>query len=521
MSVVLAIDVGTTSAKAAAYDPAARETGAAEIPYALREPEPGHAVQDPEAVVAAALEAARRAVTACRAAGLPVAGLACSGAMHSLVAVDEHDRPITALVTWADRRAVVEAEQLAAQRPELHERTGTPLHPMSPLAKLVWFAEHEPEVAAAATRWCGIKELVLHRLTGAWLTEPSTASGTGLLRIDARGWDDEAMEVAGVRAQQLCELVPCVHTAPLRADAAAALGLPAGTPVVAGGGDGPLANVGVGAVRPGNAACSIGTSGALRLVVDRPRIDPHRRGFCYALTPGRWVVGGAINNGGFVLRWAREALAPDLGADPDLDADAALLDLAARAPAGSDALIMLPYLLSERAPHWSTLPRGAYIGLTSAHRREHLVRAALEGVCQQLALVLAGLRDAGHEVREVRATGGFARSALWRQMLCDVLDVPLGFAADHQGSALGAALLGLHALGRIDDLDAAADVVGVAERLAPDPAAAAVYAAMRPTYAALHEALLPTFRALRELTGPRPPAAPTATTAAGERVPRR
>src|SRR6185503_8435221 len=126
-----------------------------------------------------------------------------------------------------------------------------------------------------------------------------------------------------------------------------------------------------------------------------------RRVFCYALVPGRWVVGGAVNNGGVVLQWAADALAPDLGDD----AAERLLALAAEAPAGSAGLIMLPYLLSERAPHWSPLPRGAYIGLTRAHRREHLVRAALEGVCQQLALVLASIRDAGNTVDEIRATG--------------------------------------------------------------------------------------------------------------------
>src|SRR4029453_15943013 len=193
---------------------------------------------------------------------------------------------------------------------------------------------------------------------------------------------------------------------------------------------GPLANVGVGAVRPGVAACSIGTSGALRVMVEKPAVDPRGRVFCYALTEDRWVVGGAVNNGGVVLQWARDALAPEL--DPQ-EAPERLLEWAARAPAGSAGLVMLPYLLSERAPHWSSLPRGAYVGVTRAHRREHLVRAALEGVCQQLALVLESMRAAGNEVREVRATGGFARSPLWRQMLTDPLGLEGGVNAGPGG----------------------------------------------------------------------------------------
>ena len=158
---------------------------------------------------------------------------------------------------------------------------------------------------------------------------------------------------------------------------------------------------------------------------------------------------------------------------------------------------MLPYLLSERAPHWSSEPRGAYVGLTRHHGRGHLVRAALEGVCQQLALVLASMRDAGNEVHEIRATGGFARSALWRQMLADALGMPIGFAAGHEGSAFGAALLGMEALGLVDGIDRAAQLVDIEDVVEPDAAAAAVYADLRPTFASLYEALLPAFRALQ------------------------
>jgi gluconokinase len=250
------------------------------------------------------------------------------------------------------------------------------------------------------------------------------------------------------------------------------------------------------------AACSIGTSGALRLMVERPVVDERGRIFCYMLSEDRWVVGGSINNGGAVLRWTGEALAPDLRDDGgDVD-EQALVALAAQAPPGSEALVMLPYLLSERAPHWSTLARGAYVGLTREHRREHLVRAALEGVCQQLALVLASLRDAGNAVREIRATGGFARSALWRQMLCDALGQDVGFPAGHQGSGFGAALLGMEALGLIASFDRAAELIAVDDVRVPDPPAAATYAAMLPIFAGLYDALEPAFAGLAALQQP-------------------
>jgi gluconokinase len=496
---VIGLDIGTTSAKAGAFDADGRQTGATEVPYPLLEPRPGRAVQDPAVVADAALAAARGALAAARAAGTAVAGLAISSAMHSLVGVGAGGAPVTDLVTWADRRAAAQAERLRREHPHLHGITGTPLHPMSPLAKLVWFAECEPQTCDRVARWCGIKELVVHRLTGAWLTDGSMASGTGLMRLATLDYDDEALAVAGVRREQLCPIAPTKHTMSLSAAGAAALGVAGDLPLVLGAGDGPLANVGVGAVRPGVAACSIGTSGALRLMVERPVVDERGRIFCYMLSEGRWVVGGAINNGGAVLQWAGAALAPDLGDGQGGVDERALMDVAARAPAGSDALVMLPYLLSERAPHWSTLPRGAYVGLTRAHRREHLVRAALEGVCQQLALVLASLADAGNDVREIRATGGFARSALWRQMLCDVLGRDVGFPAGHQGSAFGAALLGMEALGLVASFDRAAELIGLGEVRSPHPTAAATYAAMQPVFAGLYDALGPAFAQLRAL----------------------
>jgi gluconokinase len=233
----------------------------------------------------------------------------------------------------------------------------------------------------------------------------------------------------------------------------------------------------------------------MRVMVERPAVDPLGRVFCYALTPDRWAVGGGINNGGVVLQWAHDALAPDV----QRDAEDALLDLAARAPAGSDGLIMLPYLLSERAPHWTSLARGAYVGLTRAHGREHLVRAALEGVCQQLAVVLHSLEAAGVRIREMRATGGFARSPLWRQMLTDALGIELGFPEAREGSSFGAALLGMQALGMIDSLEAAADLVHIHDVSHPDPAAAATYRALLPLFASLYNALTPAFRELARL----------------------
>jgi gluconokinase len=482
---LVGVDIGTTSVKAVAFDASGAAHGTAERRYELHEPAAGAAEQDPAEVLDAMVEVIRAAVDAATAAGARIAGVSLAAALHSLVALDERDRPLTPLVTWADMRAAEQADRLRAEHPELHDRTGTPLHPMSPLCKLAWFREREPETFAAARRWAGLKELALARLTGSLALDHSCASGTGLMSLASLDWDAEALALAGVDREQLAPLVEPDRI--LELGAATGTGLSAGTPVVAGAADGPLANLGLGAVRPGVAACSIGTSGALRVVVERPAVDPGRSVFCYALTPGRWVVGGAINNGGIVLRWTGDALAPELGKG----AEDELLALAAQAPAGSDGLMMLPYLLGERAPHWTGRERGAYVGLTIGHGRGHLLRAAIEGVSLQMALVLASVRDAGNEVREVRATGGFARSELWKRVLASALGMPIGFPAEHEGSAFGAALLGMEALGMVDSIEAAAGIVQAEEVMEPDPDWAAVYAELLPRFAELGAALTP------------------------------
>jgi len=496
LPVVVGVDIGTTSTKAVAFDTRGQLLASHHVGYPLHEPHPGHAVQDPLQIHAAVLEAVREVVRAVGADA--VTALSFSAAMHSVIGLSPTGEPLTDVVTWADTRASTQAQRLreAPGGLALHRRTGTPLHPMSPLPKLVWFREQEPKLCEAVGFWVGIKELVLLRLCGALVTDHSMASATGLMNMVDLAWDGEALAAAGVLPEQLPELVPTTHVLPgLTEEGAAATGLPRSTRVVVGASDGPLANLGVGAVRPGVAACSIGTSGALRVVVDRPTVDPLGGVFCYALTPGRWVVGGAINNGGVVLGWAGDSLAPDLGEN----SEEALLELAADAPVGSGGLLMLPYLLSERAPHWSSLPRGAYVGLTRAHRREHLIRAALEGVCLQLAVVLGSMRAAGLEISQIRATGGVMRSPLWRQMLADAFGMDVDFATGQEGSGFGAALLGMEALGLIESIDVAADMADVDFTVRPQPAAAAVYASLLPVFTGLYDSLVPAFTALRRL----------------------
>jgi gluconokinase len=391
-------------------------------------------------------------------------------------------------VTWADARSAEQCERLvtAGRNKVLQARTGTPVHPMSPLTKLAWWGETDPGVLRGTPRWGGVKELIVAALADApFVVDLSIASGTGLYDIHARQWDGEALEIAGVRAEQLAEVVPTVQRLRLRADVATAAGLPGDTPLIIGAADGPLANLGVGATPAGVAAVSLGTSGALRTVVDRPTSDAAGRLFCYALTEDRWVIGGAVNNAGSVVRWAAQSFAAGFerpgaeGEDAD-ERDAALLEEAAAVSVGSEGLLCLPYLLGERAPWWRPGMRGAYLGLRREHGRAHLVRAAVEGVCQQLALVRDSFDAEGCAVTEIRATGGAAASQLWVNVLAGALDLPVAVADTPEGTALGACLLTRHALGELPDLDDAAALVPIGRHTRPDPGSAALYRRLRP-----------------------------------------
>jgi gluconokinase len=481
--VIVGLDVGTTGVKAAAFglDAPARHVAIREYP--LLEPEPGRQVQDPAAILTAAAGALAECVAA--AGGAEVVAISVSTAMHGLLGLDAQRRPVTPLVTWADGRAREQSAALrrSGQAKELHALTGAPVHPMTPLTKLMWFAENDPATWSAARWWIGLKEHLLLWLTGELVTELSSASGTGLLDIAHGEWSPVALALCGVSADQLPEILPTTATLALAPAAAERIGVPAGTTVVAGAADGPLGNLGTGALAPGVAGLSLGTSGAIRMAVEGPKVDAGRTLFCYALTDSVWVVGGAISNGGGAIRWAGRSLAPDIqAAAGDEGPDAAVLELAASVPAGSDGLVMLPYLVAERAPLWDPDLSGSLLGLRREHTRAHIIRAALEGVCLQMRLILDQVH-AVDPVHRVLATGGAFRSRLWREVMTAALDRPLQVVGGAEGTALGAAALGLFALGRAPTLADAAARLAAGEAPTPpvavDPELVAIYDRVR------------------------------------------
>jgi len=498
---VLAVDLGTTSAKVLAVD-AGSLTGSgravikarAERGYPLLSPQPGWAEQDPDRIAEAAAEAVREAVMAAGCGADGVLAVAFSTAMHSLIVTDEGGRALTRVLTWADLRAAGHARALrgSEEAADLPSRTGVPLHAMTPLAKLLWLRENRPDLFASAGRFIGIKEYVLER----WFGRPvpmdeSTAGGSGLYNLHGRTWDGKAAGIAGIGKDRLPEVGAPTHVLRgLLPDAAASLGLRPDVPVVLGAADGPLANLGGGALEPGVAALTIGTSGAVRVAVRRPAADPHGRLFCYPLAEGWWVAGGAVNSGGVVFRWMRDKLAPDLSGDGD--GYARLVELAMEAPPGAGGLLFLPHLSGERAPHWDERARGVFLGLSLDHDRRHMLRAGLEGIVLHLRSVADALAGLAGGLREIRVSGGFARAAALRQLIADILGLPVVRTDSEDASAVGAARLALHALGLLPDL-AAASASAVTDRCEPDPERAAVYDRLHGMFKRLYDRVSDSF----------------------------
>lgn len=494
--VVIGVDCGTTAAKVSAFGLCAPANGmpwrhTAVREYPLLHPSPGWAVQQPDVLITAVFAALTDVVAACH--GARVLALSLSSAMHGLIGLDSGMRALTPLVTWADSRAAEQAAALKADgvAPLLLHRSGTPVHSMSPLTKLLWFRAHEPALFGQVRYWIGLKDRLVWALTGVLATELSCASGTGLLDVSTGDWSAETLALAGVEASQLPPVLDTTAALGLGKAPAAQVGLPVTTPVVLGAGDGPLGNLGTGAIGDGVAGLSIGTSGAIRTIIPKPEVDADAGLFCYALTRDAWALGGAISNGGSVLRWAGDVFGPQQHQATGRPDDAAVLALATSIPPGSDGLVALPYLMAERAPLWDPTLAGAFLGVRAGHTRGHFVRAGIEGVAQQLWTILARL-DRVTPISEVRATGGVFRSALWRQILADVLDRPVTVTDGAEGSALGAAALGLVGIGRAPDPAAALamlrpdDVAGAAAPATrPDPAVSAVYADARSRIPAL------------------------------------
>lgn len=494
---VLGIDVGTGGTRAVIMDEAGRITASATAEHTqFASPNIGWAEQDPDDWWRAACIAVRKVLAERNSRAEPISCVGFSGQMHGAVMLDGSGAVVRPALIWCDVRTEKQCEELNQRigKARLIELTCNPALANFTLTKLLWVRENEPENWKRVHSVMLPKDYVRFRMTGERATDMADASGTLLLDVARRKWSNQVLQAAEIDPAML----PALYESPevcgkISAAGAAASGLAAGTPVVAGAGDQAAGAIGMGIVRSGSVSATIGTSGVVFAATDRPALDPQGRlhTFCHAV-PGRWHVMGVTQAAGLSLRWFRDtflcpqAQAKDGGAFEQLTAEAATIH------AGADGLLWAPYLMGERTPYLDPNARAALVGLTASHTRAHAVRAVLEGVAFSLQDTFTIFREMNVPVTSIRLGGGGARSQLWRQIQADVYAHEVERVVAEEGAAYGAAILAGVGAGMWPSVDAACDsVVKILDRAQPDPVNQAVmsanYARYRRVYPALKE----------------------------------
>lgn len=468
---VLAVDVGTSSARAAVYDARGRELTEtdARVRREFRATADGGAEDDAERMLADVVRVVTEAHARADALSLEVSAVSVSCFMHSLVGVDRDCKAVTPVFGWADTRASSEVPLLRERFDEraTHARTGCPFHPSYWTAKLAWLRRTRADDFPRAARWLSFGEYLLAQLCGAPSASVSMASGTGLLDVRACRWDDEILAGLNLERDRLPPLAADDEAFALNADFAARWSRLRGRPVFPVFGDGPANNVGAACVTRAQVALMIGTSGALRVLYEGDAPDELPASlWCYRLDRRRVAIGGALSDGGGLYEWMRETLA--------LPADGEQIERElATMRADEHGLTILPFWAGERSTRWNADARGAIIGLRTGTRPVEILRAAMEAVALRFADVARDL-EAFAPGAEVFASGGALRhSRAWTQAIADALGRSLRLSRAREASSRGVALLALEALGAIKDLtDAPAPVY---ETFTPDETAHARY----------------------------------------------
>jgi gluconokinase len=443
MGFVLTIDIGTTSAKVLIVSDEGQVVASAQEFYPTDFPQPGFAVQDPKVVTNGILKIIKKAKEQFNGS---IDAIGVSSAMHSLMAIDSKGVPLTPLILWSDMRSAAQARQLqgSAIGREIYNVTGTPIHPMSPLCKLMWMREHQPELIAKTWKFISIKEYLFYVLCGQFHIDYSVASSTGLFDVHKLDWSEPALATAGISTDKLADCVSPYNSAlRLKKDVAASLGLSVETPIVPGASDGCLAHLGSNAMAKGRLSVTIGTSGAVRMASNSYAPDPYQRIFNYRLDEEKFISGGATNNGTVLLNW----FCKNFYSNKTVDI-VEFGKVATSVEPGACGLLFLPYVFGERAPHYNPDLRGVFFGLAQHHAQAHLMRSLLEGICLEIRSIVESVEQSIGEVTEVLASGGFVRSTHWLQIMANVLQKSITLHDVNDASSLGAAMMAFRSVGR-------------------------------------------------------------------------
>lgn len=497
-SLFLGIDVSTTGSKALLVDEQGIVVASALYEHDISTPKPLWSEQNPQDWWDASIKSIRQVIDQAGIKGEDIKGIGLTGQMHGLVMLDAAGKVLRPAILWNDQRTGEECEEITrlVGFEKLLNLCGNKALTGFTAPKILWVRKHEPDVYAKTAHILLPKDYVRFHLTGDYAVDKADGSGMILFDLKKRTWSKEIINTLGIPEGWL----PTTYegseiTGVISAKAAELTGLKAGTPVVGGGGDQAAQAVGVGAVTPGIVALTLGTSGVVFATTPSPLIEPQGRlhAFCHSV-PGAWHFMGVMLSAAGSLRWYRDTLSPGMKYDD-------LLAPTADIPAGSEGLIFLPYLTGERTPHPDPLARGAFVGLTIRHTKAHMTRSVIEGVSFGLRDSMELIKHAGlGEIKQVRVSGGGARSPIWRQMLSDVLNSELVTVNTTEGAAFGAALLAGVGVGTWKSVEESCNAtIKTLENTTANPTAVKTYETVYRQYTALYPALKPSFNGMAEL----------------------
>ena len=508
MALYLGIDVGTSATKALVMDAAGKVLSSATGPHPVRCPRPGWSEQDPQVWWRSTRQAVRAALRSAKAGKSDIAGIGLSGQMHGLVMLDANDQPIRPAIIWNDQRTAQEAidiERTVGGRARLIELVGNQAMTSFTLTKLLWVRRHERAHYRRLRHMLLPKDYVRLMLTGDYAGDVSDMSGTLMLDQRRRQWSAPILKAFDIDPAVL----PAVYEShevvgQLSRRAATALGLAPGVAVVAGAGDQPAGAVGNGVVTAGLTSATLGTSGVVYVHSKDYVVDPRGRvqTFCSAVD-GQYCLFGCVLAAGGSFQWFRNVLGQaelEAAARSKQDPYELLTAQAAKAAPGCRGVFWLPYLTGERTPHADPHARAGWIGLHAGTTRGELVRAVLEGATFAMNDALSILRDRKLPIRQVRLSGGGARSAFWRQLQADIYGTTCATINAEEGPAYGAALLAAVGTGRWPSVAAAtASAIRLTRTIRPEAARKRLYRAYHRQYAALYPALKDQFAAIAAL----------------------
>ncbi|SHN22439.1 gluconokinase [Gracilibacillus kekensis] len=458
---VIGLDFGTTSVKAVAFDLKGNVKAEKEQLIETYYPKPTFVEQKPAEIELKTHQVIRDILNETTGNNILSVGISC--AMHSLICVDEHGNPLSDMSIWSDGRSSELAERLNRNtKKSVYSKTGTPIHPMSPLLKLMWMKENNYQPYQNAAYFMSWKEYLLYKWFGERVVDYSMASATGLMNVKTLDWEPEALKLAGIESSQLSKIVPPTEIFEgLKPEVANELGWPKGTPLVIGAADGQLANLGNGAIKPGEVAVTVGTSGAIRQLISGHHVNDNEETFSYAFTNNTSIIGGPTNNGGIALQWLKEMMEFS-GSHEEF------LSGAENISVGAEGLLFVPYVNGERAPVWNQNARGSFYGLSVTHRRSHLVRAVLEGIVFNLYQIGQSLEEIAGKPTMISVNGGLSKSPLWVQILADVFGQDIQLADTHHGAAWGASWTALVATGKVESFEQIKENIPIDQVVKPD-----------------------------------------------------